>query len=64
MRQGTTFVVWKGASSEPFSLSNGVRQGSVLSPMLFNYYTDSLIKEIVRNNIIGCGVGTVFAGMT
>ena len=54
-------MVWKGASNERFSLSNGVRQGSVLSPILFYYYTDNLIKEIVRNNI-GCKVGTVFTG--
>ena len=58
----TSLVVWKGASSEPFSISNGVHQGSVLSPILFYYYTDNLITEIVRNNI-GCKVGTVFIGI-
>ena len=55
----TSHVVCKGASSDPFSISNGVRQGSVLSPILFIYYTDNLIKEIVTNKI-GCKISTVF----
>jgi len=41
--------------SEPFHVSNGVRQGGVLSPYLFAVYLDDLSNEL--NNIkAGSGV--------
>ena len=33
-------VRWKSFLSEPFCVSNGVRQGSVFSPFLFAVYLD------------------------
>jgi len=42
--------------SEPFHVSNGVRQGRVLSPCLFAVYLDDLSNEL--NNIkAGCYIG-------
>ena len=44
--------------SEPFHVSNGVRQGGVLSPYLFTVYLDDLCNEL--NNIkAGCYIGEV-----
>ena len=35
-------VRWGTACSEIFTVSNGVRQGGILSPLFFNVYMDSL----------------------
>ena len=39
-------VRWMGKSSEYFQVSNGVRQGGVLSPILFTIYMDSLFESL------------------
>ena len=44
-------VRWNGQISESFGVSNGVRQGGVLSPVLFAIYVDGLLWELER-----CGV--------
>ena len=38
----TMCVRWAGALSSKFSVTNGVRQGGILSPYLFNVYMDDL----------------------
>ena len=38
----TMSVRWAGALSSKFSVTNGVRQGGILSPYLFNVYMDDL----------------------
>jgi len=44
--------------SKPFHVTNGVRQGGVLSPHLFAVYLDVLSNKI--NNIkTGCYIGEV-----
>ena len=42
--------------SESFGITNGTRQGSVLSPALFSVYLDELLKEL-RQLRVGCHVG-------
>ena len=42
-----TKVRWGSCVSESFCVSNGVRQGSVLSPFLFAVYLDGLLSESI-----------------
>ena len=51
-------VRWGNAFSHIFSVSNGVRQGGVLSPYLFNVYVDGLSMKLNRNSN-GCMIGNV-----
>jgi hypothetical protein len=44
--------------SEPFTVSNGVRQGGILSPYLFNVYMDDLSHELNACKI-GCMTGDI-----
>ena len=44
--------------SNSFNVSNGVRQGSVLSPYLFAVYMDDLSSELNKVNA-GCIVGNL-----
>ena len=46
-------VLYNGCVSEEFSPSQGVRQGSVLSPHLYNIYTEELLKDIEVNSKSG-----------
>ena len=38
----TMYVRWSGIMSHVFHVANGVRQGGILSPYLFNVYIDDL----------------------
>lgn len=51
------YVRWGASLSDGFSVSNGVRQGGILSPYLFNAYTDGLSECL---NL--CGVGCHYQG--
>ena len=55
-------VKWESAHSPYFNVSNGVKQGGVISPILFCVYMDSLIKEL-RKSSVGCHIGGVYAGI-
>ena len=59
-RQNVT-ASWLGEASKSFSVSNGVRQGGVLSPILFTVYLDVLIKELEASGD-GCYIGHIFYG--
>ena len=40
-------VQWGASTSAAFSVGNGVRQGGVLSPYLFNVYMDGLSQLLI-----------------
>ena len=54
-------VKWQERSSQPFEFRNGIKQGAVLSPILFCVYMDTLLKRL-ENSGVGCYTGHVFAG--
>ena len=56
-----SFVAWGLFKFRYFSLSNGVKQGGVLSPILFNLYIDKLLI-ILKHAHIGCHMNKIFAG--
>jgi hypothetical protein len=55
-------VKWNITTSESFNISNGVRQGAVLSPILFNVYIDDLITSLKEEGH-GCWVGSQYYGV-
>ena len=54
-RNQTLSVLWDGVRSDSFKTSNGVKQGGVLSPLLFNIYMDDL-SILLNQSGIGCHV--------
>ena len=54
-------VKWGNAMSDEFSVMNGVKQGGVLSPILFAVYMDGLLMRLKKAGI-GCNVGNWFVG--
>lgn len=55
------WVRWCGSNSSLFTIVNGTRQGSILSPSLFAVCVDSLLVEL-RELGIGCKVAGVYMG--
>ena len=49
-------VQWGLCLYNVFFVTNGVRQGRILSPMVFNIYIDGL-SDILNNSIIGGYIG-------
>ena len=54
-------VKWSSSYSHRFSVSNGVRQGAVSSPLLFSVYIDELIVKLRRSGL-GCRIDHAFYG--
>ena len=56
-----TRVSWNGICSRPFVVGNGVKQGGVISPILFCIYIDSLLCAVQYSGV-GCYIGHMFLG--
>ena len=50
-----------GPTAAKFGVTNGVRQGGVLSPVLFSVYLDTLLLTL-KNMSVGCSWGGEFIG--
>ena len=55
-------VKWNNSYSHRFSISNGVRQGAISSPLLFNCYMNKLIIKL-KSLRIGCTIGGIYCGI-
>ena len=49
-------VKWGDAASDSFGISNGVKQGGVISPLLFSLYIDELFL-LLKESGMGCHQG-------
>ncbi len=54
-------VKWSNCISDMFEVKNGVKQGGVLSPVLFAIYMDGLLERLQESGV-GCHVGSNFTG--
>ena len=55
-------VKWNDCISHVYAASNGVKQGGVMSPLLFNLYVQDLIECLDRKGV-GCHIGNHFFWM-
>ena len=51
-------IRWGSAISSPFKVKNGIKQGGLLSPHLFNLYIDKLSVELTASGV-GCIVKNI-----
>ena len=61
-RDQKSSVLWNKTLSENFSVSNGVTQGGVLSPILFNVYIEELLTRL-ESQAVGCYWSHYFVGV-
>ena len=54
-------IKWNTTISCSFDTSNGVKQGEVLLPLLFNVYLDELIL-LLMEEVVGCHMNGMFVG--
>ena len=55
-------IRWNHLMSQTCAISNGVKQGGVLSPILYSVYVDNLIR-ILRDSKIGCMYNNKYMGI-
>ena len=55
------YVQWGDARSDTFKIFNGVKQGGMISPILFTIYIDQLFQRLKQLGL-GCHVGMTYAG--
>ena len=54
-------IRWNNCLSNMYTMTNGVKQGAVLSPILFTMYIDGLFYELKRAGV-GCHINGEYAG--
>ena len=58
----TADVKWNGIRSRRFSLTNGVKQGAVLSAILYCFYSNGMFSRL-RDKKSGCWMFQHYAGI-
>ena len=54
-------TVWNSSVSVSSHIVNGIRQGSVISPVLFTVYMDELLQQLERSGVGSC-IGAHYYG--
>ena len=54
-------IKWGNTKSSSFEVSNGVKQGGILSPIMFAVYMDEMFMRL-KNAGYGCYIGSLFVG--
>ena len=54
-------VKWNNVLSSFFLIKSGVRQGGILSPILFNLYADVMLQSLNKSDL-GCHLGSIYVG--
>ena len=62
-QKGRYSVRNKNEMSYSFNATQGVFQGSILSPHLYNIYTEELLKNIENENLSGTSIYGIFTGV-
>jgi len=57
----TCTVLWVGEQSHPFSIKQGVKQGAVLSPILYSLFVIDLLVELEHSGL-GVRIDNIFCG--
>ena len=57
------YVKWGSTLASKFQVTNGLRQGGVLSPLLFNVYVNELSELLNKSGIGGNMGGTIINHM-
>jgi len=60
---GSATVSYQDCKSNSFRLLQGVRQGSILSPHLYNIYTKNLLNDISLNCSVGTSIYGIYSGI-
>lgn len=60
-RNNLVNVSWLSITGDSFVATNGVKQGGILSPVLFCVYMDSLLERLATCGV-GCYIGHLFVG--
>ena len=55
-------AAWGACKSDFFQATNGVKQGSIISPILFTVYVDELITRLQARGL-GCNIGRSYIGV-
>ena len=53
-------VLWDGEQSRPFNINQGVKQGAILSPLLYNLFVNELVT--LEQSGLGVKIGSVYCG--
>ena len=54
-------VMWNSPVSDYFSISNVVKQGGIISPLMFNLYSDNLLISLKQSGL-GCHINGTYMG--